>query len=170
MALQIGHRISYDLELFGNRPFTPEEILDLVAGLGPVETSHKTANILILSISEIKGDFVNYRHLPISDLILNDNLRLLNLPYIADMKIGAITGRGRKRDFFDLFFLLRQFSFSEIMNFYSLKYPDGNSWLVAKSIGYFTDADEDEDPVLIEKLSWEKLKKTISQHAITYFR
>lgn len=65
LALQIGHRVSYDLDLFGNRPFTSDEILSLVSNLGTIEVSNQTPNILILGISGIKVDFVNYRYNPI---------------------------------------------------------------------------------------------------------
>ena len=61
------------------------------------------------------------------------------------MKIAAITGRGRKRDFTDLFFLMKQFPLKELIAFYNEKYQDGNEFMAARSLSYFTDAEEDED-------------------------
>lgn len=78
------------------------------------------------------------------------------------MKLMAIAGRGRKRDFFDLYFLLKMYTLDELMQFYLKKYHDGSELMVARSLTYFEDADEDDDfKLLREQVSWEKVKKTI---------
>ncbi len=43
---------------------------------------------------------------------------------IAAMKLSAITGRGTKKDFVDLYFLLRQYELKEILGFYNEKFSD----------------------------------------------
>jgi hypothetical protein len=73
------------------------------------------------------------------------------------MKLSAITGRGTKKDFVDLSFLLEKYSLKQIMNHYLDKYPDGSEFLVVKSLGYFSDAEEDEMPVMLIKKSWEQV-------------
>ncbi|MCU0392274.1 MAG: nucleotidyl transferase AbiEii/AbiGii toxin family protein [Thermoflexibacter sp.] len=79
------------------------------------------------------------------------------------MKLAAIAGRGRKRDFIDIFFLLQTFSFEEIMDFYNQKFADGNELMVARSLSYFDDADQDTDLNLLKKADWEMIKSQISQ-------
>ncbi len=169
LALQIGHRESYDLDFFGNRPFTSDEILYLISGIGPIEIAHKTANILTLLVDGVKVDFVNFKYPILTEPLLWEQTRLLQLPDIGAMKLSAITGRGKKRDFFDFFFLLRFFSFAELMEFYRQKFTDGNEWLIARSISYFNDAEEDEDPKLFLKSNWIEVKETISKEALLYF-
>lgn len=61
LSLQIGHRISVDLDFFGNREFTTNEILNLLADLKPLIIS-QSKNILILNVQNVKVDFVNYRY------------------------------------------------------------------------------------------------------------
>ena len=158
LALQIGHRISVDLDLFGNRPFEVSEILDLVRPLGEVRTLSQSKHILILNINGVKVDFVNYRYPLLQDVLLVDNIRLVSLKDIAAMKLAAIVGRGRKRDFTDLFFLLKHFSLSELMEFYNAKYNDGNEMIVVRSLTYFADADLDEDMQLLKKADWHTVK------------
>ena len=158
LALQIGHRISVDLDLFGNRPFEVSEILDLVRPLGEVRTLSQSKHILILNINGVKVDFVNYRYPLLQDVLLVDNIRLVSLQDIAAMKLAAIVGRGRKRDFTDLFFLLKHFSLSELMEFYNAKYNDGNEMIVVRSLTYFADADLDEDMQLLKKADWHTVK------------
>lgn len=59
LALQIGHRISYDLDMFGHHSFDAHEIIDLIAPLVNLEILQQTKNILILDAQGIKLDFVN---------------------------------------------------------------------------------------------------------------
>jgi hypothetical protein len=43
--------------------------------------------------------------------MVTEGVRLVSLPDIGAMKLGAIAGRGKKRDFTDLYFLLKKFTF-----------------------------------------------------------
>ena len=48
LALQIGHRISVDLDLFGNRTFESDEITSLVDKLGTIHLLSQNKNIIII--------------------------------------------------------------------------------------------------------------------------
>jgi hypothetical protein len=163
LALQIGHRISYELDMFGARPFEKDEILDLISPLGNHRLLHQTKNILVLDVDGIKVDFVNYKYPLLQDVRLESDIRLVSLADVGAMKLAAITGRGRKRDFTDLYFLLKTYSLSQLMAFYNEKYQDGNEFLVARSLTYFDDADRDEDLQLLKKADWHKVKVTIDK-------
>lgn len=161
LALQIGHRLSVDLDFFGNRPFETQEILDLLQPIGKVRIISQSKNILILNVEGVKVDFVNYRYPLISEVIHTEGLRLLDLPDIAAMKLAAIAGRGRKKDFIDIYFLLKKYSLAQLFEFYNTKYEDGSVLMVSRSITYFDDADHDEDLMLFKTVSWEKIKEVI---------
>lgn len=78
------------------------------------------------------------------------------------MKIDAIMGHGKKKDFYDLYFLLQYFSLNEIINWYSQMYKHSTLFHVYKSLTWFEDADIDgEIDLLDKKNTWEKVKKTI---------
>lgn len=164
LALQLGHRISVDLDFFGNRPFSTYEILDLLNEQKPLSIVSQNKNILILNIQNVKVDFVNYRYPLIAEPMLTDSVRLLTLPDIAAMKLAAIAGRGRKRDFCDIYFLLKRFSLKQMMEFYLQKYDDGSEMMVARSLTFFDDADTDEDPNLLnQNFDWQKVQRTVLQ-------
>jgi len=169
LALQIGHRISIDLDLVGVRPFEKEEILELVSGLGAYHLIHQTKNILVFNIEGVKVDFVNYKYPLLQEVRLEEGIRLLSLPDICAMKLSAITGRGRKRDFVDLFFLMKRYSLQELLAFYNAKYPDGAEFLVVRSLTYFEDADLDEDMLLFEEADWSTVKETIAKEVKKLF-
>ena len=162
LSLQLGHRMSVDLDFFGDRPFTTDEILDLVSGLKPLSIISQSKHILILNIQNVKVDFVNYRYPLIAKNLLYDSIRLLDMPDIAAMKLAAIAGRGRKRDFCDIYFLLQKFTLKQMVGFYNQKYDDGSEMMVARSLTFFDDANTDEDPrVLNQKFDWQDVQQEI---------
>lgn len=163
LALQIGHRISIDIDLFGDSEINELEFTAELSQLGNPIALKRSKNIIIYTINDIKVDFVNYRYPLLKKVKTIDSIRLASLEDIAAMKLNAISGRGSKKDFIDLYFLLKTFSLKKMMDFYSEKYKDGSTFLVLKSLTYFIDADKEEMPVMTEKLEWETVKKEIYQ-------
>ena len=161
LSLQIGHRLSYDLDFFGQKEIESIEILSNISTIANPSIIHQSQNILILSVNDIKVDFVNYNYPRLNKIIFKDGLRLISIEDIAAMKLAAIAGRGKKRDFFDVFEILKHFSLKEILEFYNRKYEDGSEFLVLKSLTYFDDANQDADLKLFNEVGWETVKKQI---------
>jgi len=161
LALQIGHRKSVDLDFFGNHAIDKDEILELLSPLGECRPIHLTKNILVLDLNGLKIDFANYSYPLLKPFIVEDGLRLISKEDIGAMKLSAITGRGTRRDFIDLFFLLKEFSLKQLLSFYLNKFDDGAEFLVARSLVYFDDAENDSGPILITPCDWSEVKSTI---------
>ena len=161
LALQIGHRNSVDIDLFGNNEINTAQFVDKLERLGKVIVTQSTRNILITKIDGIKVDFVNYKYSLISDTINLDEIRMLSKKDIAAMKIAAISGRGSKKDFIDLYFLLHDFSLREILDFYNRKYHDGSEFLALKSLMYYDDADIQPQPQMFKDFDWNECKRYI---------
>ena len=94
-------------------------------------------------------------------MIYKDGLRLASNFDVAAMKLSAITGRGSKKDFIDLYFLLKQQSLSQMLDLYLRKFNDGSLFLVLKSLVYFDDADVEEMPNMLIPIKWKMVKATI---------
>lgn len=159
LALQIGHRESVDIDLFGKIDFEGQE--KNIEFAGNIEFLKKSKNINILSIDNIKLDIVNYRYPWISPVKKEGNYRLASIKDIGAMKLNAISGRGTKKDFIDLFYLLKLYSINDLFDFYNEKFDDGNLFLVKKSLTYFDDAEPEPMPVMKEKIKWEEIKEHI---------
>jgi hypothetical protein len=165
LALQLGHRKSIDLDLFGSIDFEQFDIKNQFAFLHSVVPIRRTTNILVYILDDIKVDLVNYSYSWIDPALVENEIRLASLKDIAAMKLNAITGRGTKKDFVDLSFLLEHFNLQEMLNFFKAKYFDGTEFLVLKSLLYFDDAEKDKMPEMIIKRSWESVKSTIKAAA-----
>lgn len=168
LALQIGHRSSIDIDMFGNLQADEFEIDKILNKTGSTILLKKTKNINIYLIDGIKVDLVNYHYPWLGEMIFEDNLRLAAIKDIAAMKLAAITGRGNKKDFIDLNFLFQFYTLEEMLKFYKLKYSDASEILVLKSLTYFDDADTEEDPRMLLSMDWVKVKDLITFNLQNY--
>lgn len=166
LALQIGHRFSIDLDFFSYNTEIPQDIQSILLDHNfKVENISLTDRVKIFKVNEIKIDFVNYRYDWLTDLISVDGISLASLKDIAAMKLSAITNRGTKKDFIDLYYLLDIFDFEEMLSFYRNKYPEATDFLLYKSLLYFDDAESDPMPKMFEKISWQSIKNRFSNLA-----
>ena len=161
LALQLGHRKSIDLDFFGNIDFENIYTAKTFAQFTKVVILKSSKNINIFTIDDIKVDFVNYDYPWLSSELTFDGIRLAGFEDIAAMKLAAITGRGSKKDFIDLYFLLKQYELKEMIDFYNKKYFDGSEYMLLKSLTYFEDAEKDNNIEVILKISWSKIKEHI---------
>ena len=161
LALQLGHRQSVDLDLFGSEPVESADIRDALWDEHRLNVIKESRNINIYLIDGVKVDFVNYRYEWIDDAVEENGIILAGIKDIAAMKIAAIVGRGTKKDFIDLYFLLRRFSLKGILDLYLQKYPDGSLFIAMKSLSYFEDAEPDPMPKMFEPVNWADVKDAI---------
>lgn len=96
LALQIGHRKSVDIDLFGQINEDQYTITRKLDSMGKVLTLKNTENIHIYSINSIKVDLVNYPYPWLEPAFVEDELVLAGKKDIAVMKLASITGRGTK--------------------------------------------------------------------------
>ena len=168
LALQIGHRISVDLDLFGNLNADEIAISSALSVYDHTTQLRKTQNIYVYLINGVKVDLVNYPYPWLNELVVKDNLKLAAIKDIAAMKLAAVTGRGSKKDFVDIYFLLKQMTLIDILEAYDQKYQDGSRFMALKSLIYFEDAEEEEMPLMMKPLTWQEVKETIRKEHRDY--
>lgn len=164
MALQYGHRQSIDLVFFGQMELSSEEIVQELRKVGQVQVINTSKSIFIFSVDKVKVDFVNYPYPWVEEPLKMEGLRLASEKDIAAMKVSAITRRGSKKDFIDLYFLLKHYSLKEILDFYTQKYPEASTYLALKSLIYFDDAETQVSPVMLQQTEWQEIKSNILKH------
>ena len=162
LALQYGHRQSVDLDFFGDLTCEQEKTQEILSKYGKVTVLKETKNIRIYVVDNIKVDFVHYSCYPwLEDAIIEDGIRLASPKDIAAMKINAIEGRGTRKDFVDVFFLLKHYSLQEILSFYKAKYPNYSDFRAMMSLTYFDDAEMQPMPKMFNNTSWSDMQKAI---------
>jgi Nucleotidyl transferase AbiEii toxin, Type IV TA system len=174
LSLRYGHRTSIDLALFYHERFDQELIVKALKKefAQGYSTESKTARWgSFCYLDGVKVDIVYHPHLPISDIEVTNNIRMYSDPDIIAMKLNAILGRGKKKDFWDLYELFHHYSLKDMIRFHETKFPDQNLLItIPQAIIYFDDAEESEDPVSLKGQTWESVKKLIQQKVSDFLR
>ncbi len=110
LALQIGHRISYDFDLLSDS-LIPESLLDLAVGIFSeykITPIVNTTNELSLILdNEIKLSFIHFPFKPLHEPIEIKNVNVYSIRDISSNKVYVIGRRGEWKDYVDLYFLVR---------------------------------------------------------------
>jgi predicted nucleotidyltransferase component of viral defense system len=167
LALQLGHRISVDIDLFTTEKFNVDDIEKLIQQdyPGSMTQIKVSDSSLIITINEVKTDFIRYRYPIIDALIVKDGIAMYGKKDIAAMKLAAISQRGEKKDFYDIYYLLNDFTFSEMLMYFEEKFQQTELFHIIKSITYFEDADNSFDVISLHNLKWKDVKTKILSEA-----
>lgn len=166
LSLILGHRISVDLDLFSKEKIENEIIInELTKKFGEKFLLMNSSKIgIFCKINHVKVDLIHYNFELIQPLNNYDKIRILSIQDIAAMKIQAILGRGAKKDFFDLFELLKHFSLQDIMHFHQLKYPTQILPItIPQVLTYFEEAEQSQDPISLKNITWDNVKKGLQK-------
>ena len=163
LSLQIGHRESQDLDFFTQEDFHSEELqreLEKMVNLGSVELSHGTLNCFF---DGVKLQFLHYPYPLLEEEITWENIQISSKLDIACTKLITVSARGSKKDFIDIYFLLKEYPLPALFEKLTLKYAnsDYNEAHILKSLVYFDDADIQPMPRMHEDVSWESAKEEI---------
>lgn len=165
LALQIGHRISVDFDLF-----SPKEIKrSLLAKVKKVYRDNKVAvsvnnsDELTVFLGKIKVTFFHYPFPVILPLVKAAGVKMLSVSELAATKAHTIGHRGVLKDYIDLYFVISQgfVSLKRIITLALKKYgADFNARLFLEQLIYLEDVPE-------EKILF--LKKSVSKNQIARF-
>lgn len=174
LSLVYGHRISIDLDLFSDIKFDQDLVINALRQKFTegfiYEGEFKHFGIFCF-VENVKVDLVPYRHPLIRPIQVIDGIRMFSLEDIAAMKIQAILGRGKKKDFWDIAELFKHFKLKEIIAFYKEKFPSQMLLIsIPQALSYFDDADESEDPISINGMDWDAVKDVIRTNVSEYLK
>lgn len=161
LALQIGHRISVDLDFFTPEKFDERVLASRLRNIDGFSLEQTAPLTILGKIGETKMSLFNYPYKLVEETISFEGINLASKKDIAAMKIHALESRGVKRDFVDLFFLAKELSLEEMIEFYDQKYNclEDHLYSILKSLSYFEDSERNELPSMLVSVSWDEIKK-----------
>ena len=161
-ALHIGHRRSHDFDFFSGTEFEIFPIQNALRNRGRFVADYSDAGTLVGRFDNMKISLFHYAYPLIQEAVDYLGVRLASLVDIGCMKIDAISSRGTKRDFVDLFFIHQSLGLDLVtfFRYFERKYGPGgfNRHHVLKSLVYFEDADKEPDPEMLAEFSWAATK------------
>lgn len=100
LSLQIGHRISIDLDLFTMASFDDNQMLVDLENEYKFQLDYRSKNTLKGEIDGVKVDLITHNYPLVKPLLNVDGVRMASPDDIAAMKLNAISGNGtRLKDF-----------------------------------------------------------------------
>ncbi|KKP32413.1 MAG: hypothetical protein UR22_C0012G0050 [Parcubacteria group bacterium GW2011_GWC2_32_10] len=174
LALQSGHRVSVDLDFFTlEKQFDEKKVAEELSTFGNWETTFIKEGTVYGKIDGAKISLISYPFFKPSESFLKiGTISILSPKDIGAMKIIAISQRGKKRDFFDLYWISKNIqplskSIEIMQKHYIVKQNDGH---ILKSLTYFNDAEDDKDPIINFKASWKEVKNFFKKEALNMAR
>jgi hypothetical protein len=174
LSLQLGHRVSDDIDLFTRTDINKDEILDFLnkncTGRYQI-TNMQNINFQIV-IDDIKVDFVKYDYNLIEEVKIEEGIKYLSKKDISAMKLMAVANRGdQAKDFIDIFYLLQEIRLNEMFDYYKQKYNQNDITAIKRSLVYFddvTDSNWSSVKLLNDNLSVKNIKQTIIDEVSKY--
>lgn len=164
LALRLGHRISLDLDLFTKHDLGQAERLRLKSQLSE-KTSFKVFDeqdgTLHAVLSQTSVSLLKFPYPIIGHLHQKwSQIPIASYEDIAAMKLNAILGRGSKKDFIDLYFLIKKIGLRKIFDSAACKFKDSPNFLMqsAKALVYFDDAELEPMPRMIANVDWDHVR------------
>lgn len=163
LALQVGHRQSVDLDFFTTAKDFKERFVERkLLATNQWTTTYLESGTIYGTFADAKMSLIAYPFFIPSNHRLNyGNVNILISDDIAAMKIVAISQRGRKRDFIDLYwYCINRKPLIQTVQQAIKQYPgqENNLTHILKSLTYFNDAENDPMPKKFFKTSWKEIK------------
>ncbi|KUG22961.1 hypothetical protein ASZ90_007246 [hydrocarbon metagenome] len=117
------------------------------------------------TVDHVMVSFFNYDYGLLFPPIKFEGLMLADERDIGAMKLDAVSSRGSKKDFIDIYELLKKYTLAELIDFFEKKYAGirYNMLHILKSLIYFDDADEEPPPLMLHGAGWDDIKQSIRQ-------
>jgi len=164
LALQIGHRVSTDLDWFSATNRLPLRERNAIRNrLGENETftvSSEQEGMMFTQLIGTDVSFIYQQHPLIEKTVVYRGFNLASPPDIGLMKLAAINSRGTRRDFVDLYCLQDTASLERLFELAPIKYANRPSFLAitARALTYFEDAETQPMPQMHVKIEWEDVR------------
>ncbi len=163
LALQMGHRISIDLDLFTEIEFEADELREYLERNYHLQTDYQAFATVKGEVEGVQVDCIAHAYPWLKPFVVEEGIRLASLEDICAMKLNAIAGNGtRIKDFVDVAHLSSRFSLEQMLKFYEEKYQ-ANPLMPLKGIVYFADINKNA-PIKMangKPLDWKSIEKRL---------
>ncbi|MDP2182267.1 MAG: nucleotidyl transferase AbiEii/AbiGii toxin family protein [Actinomycetota bacterium] len=168
-ALQLGHRISEDLDLFTERPWSWVRLSHSVGACGAVSVDRQGEGSFVGSIDGVRVSLSEYPYVLLEEPIpTRFGIPVAGLTDIGCMKLIAAAQRGSRKDFVDLFYIGHAgYDIRTLMRALERKLPTVayNPVHILNSLAYFEDAELEPDPIMLVPYEWRAVREYCAKQA-----
>jgi hypothetical protein len=170
LALQSGHRRSFDLDFFSpveDIPSIRAPLMNALKSFDPLLADAAWGNLVFLARG-VRVGFFSYGYPMVGAFVEAEGARLASVADIGLMKLDALLARASRKDFHDLYVICQQITLRQLLDFAPQKYPHVRDFeaQVVRRLVYFERAEQEEPVPLLRPISWEKVKKYFCDQAM----
>lgn len=179
LSLQIGHRMSVDIDLFSDVLYGSINFVEIesflkanfayVDGFSDLQPAMGKSYLIGTDKENTVKIDIYYTDTFIRPEKTEDEIRLATIEEIIAMKIDVVQRGGRKKDFWDLHEFLSEYGIGKMMELHEERYPYSHDKdLILKNFIDFSSADDDFDPICLHGKYWEFIKEDIEEAVNKY--
>jgi hypothetical protein len=166
VAIHLGHRESLDLDWFTEARIDDslklaQEIQQRGIELQDVSVQRGTLHGVV---SGVRVSFLEFGYPALQPTVPwpSYRCRIASLEDLATMKLHAVTQRGAKKDFLDVYAIGKErLSLKDMLKCYQERFSISDVSRVLYSLCFFEDADPDPMPKMLHSLAWDEVRATI---------
>jgi len=169
LSLQIGHRLSVDLDFFSPTEDIPTIRTGIENALAPFQSTLADSSWgnLIYITKNVRVGFYGYGFPLVAPMVEIEGIRLASIEDIALMKLDAMLSRAARKDFYDLYFICKNLPLKQLFKKARQKYPSVRDFeaQTTKRLVYFENAENESELSLIDSVSWQIVKEYFIKQA-----
>jgi len=168
LALHLGHRRSEDFDFFRTEGMETRSLYQALAATTACETLQSGERTLTVLAGSVKMSFFQIKDPFLFDTAPYAFFRVADPRDIALMKLLAVTNRGSRKDFIDLYTILRDGPvLKDYLEWLPRRYGEGrlSDYQVLLSLTYFDDAEAEPMPEMLEPFDWDECKAFFEREA-----
>jgi len=173
LALFLGHRRSNDFDFFRAKEFVPQDLLSVLRETGEIEVLQETSGTLTVRLRGVPVSFFRYDYPLLRPLHESPwGIPLADPEDIAAMKLAALSGRGSRKDFIDLYFYAQECApLRQVLDRFREKYRgiSVDPYHLLRSLTFFDDAEAEAMPELLRGGTWDQIKSFFRAEAARLF-
>jgi len=169
LALQLGHRLSVDLDFFSPTEDIPTIRTHLENALAPFQATLADSSWgnLVYLVKDVRVGFYGYGFPLVAPLVEIEGVILASVEDIALMELDAILSRAARKDFYDLYYICQDIPLRKILDEAPQKYPSVRDFETqsVKRLVYFENAEKETNPALLHNIDWQGVKEYFIRQA-----
>jgi len=174
LALQLGHRVSEDLDFFSAAEFDPALLARHLEDRPGYSETLISKGTLYCRLAGVKLSFLHYPVPLKHPTVVYLSVRVADWRDILAEKFKTVSQRGWRRDFHDIYacLTLKKLSVAEAVATLKDRFTGTgvNYQHVAKSLTWFADAEAEPEPRLLMPADWSAVKRFFDTRAAEFAR
>jgi hypothetical protein len=168
LALQLGHRISEDLDFFTVQDFQPEILSRYLETKTQYQEILISPGTLYCTLHTVKLSFIRYPVPLLHPIIELKGIDVADWRDILAEKFKTLSQRGSRKDFYDIYacYTLGNFAIGDGVEILKHRFAGTgiNYYHILKSLGYFEDAENEPELILLMPITWQTVKSFFLQN------